>query len=158
MWRCCKTLPICWLTCSLGWACATATTAEVGAVAPGPAAGPAVASPDLDDDDLPQPDGWGPYFDPRLLRDVAAVDETTAKPVTVERGYLLHRTDIEKVRVLGKRQAGCTADLATCEQRVSELTALPSFWNRWEGRVLLIGLGFTAGVGITTAIAVTVGR
>jgi hypothetical protein len=42
----------------------------------------------------------------------------SAYRVTLERGYLLHRIDIEKVRTLREREVACSADLGACEQRV----------------------------------------
>jgi hypothetical protein len=59
-----------------------------------------------------QPEGWPPYYPPRLVDDLAG---TTAQRVTrrgpsIERGYFLHRIDLEKVRVLDARAARCEND------------------------------------------------
>lgn len=151
MWSFSKTLLICWLTCSLAsLGCATTRTAaprpEV-ASAPTPAREP--------EPELPPPAGWPEHYPPRLLRELSGTDEVTGEPATIPRGYVLHRLDVEKIRVLRASDLRCATDLSACERRVAELTATPGFWNRWEGRVLLIGLGFAAGA--ATAVGVAVG-
>lgn len=64
---------------------------------------------------------------------------------------------MEKIRVLNLHADRCDTDLADCERNVAEATALPSFWSRTEGRVLLIAIGFVAGVGTTISIVYAVG-
>ena len=110
-------------------------------------------------DDVPeerQLEGWPPYYPPRLVRDLAGTDVVTGEAASIERGYVLHRIDLEKVRVLDARAARCEQDLGVCEQRVAHMTATPGFWDSSGGRVLLIGLGFLAGMGATAGIAVVV--
>jgi hypothetical protein len=101
-----------------------------------------------------QPAGWPPYYPPRLVRDLAGTDVVTGEAASIERGYVLHRIDLEKVRVLDARAARCDQDLGICEQRVAHLAATPGLWDGMGGRVLLIGLGFLAGMGATAVIAV----
>ena len=155
MWSFSKTLLICWLTCSLALlGCATTRTAaprspEV-ASAPTPAPEP--------EPELPRPAGWPEHYPPRLLRDLSGTDEVTGEAATIPRGYVLHRLDVEKVRVLRASDLRCATDLSACERRVAELTATPGFWNRWEGRVLLIGLGFAAGAATAVGIAVGISQ
>lgn len=145
-----------WLTCSLGAGCAATHGTQ-------PAA-PAVTDPPVRSAletaaiSLPAPAGWGPRFPPRLLRDLNGTDELTGEVASLPMGYVFHRIDVEKIRVLRMQQASCSTDLEACEHQVAELTATPSFWNRQEGRMLLIGLGFVAGTGATVGIAVAVGR
>ena len=103
-----------------------------------------------------QPEGWPPYYPPRLVRDLAGTDAVTGEAASIERGYVLHRIDLKKARVLDARTARCDQDLGTCEQRVAHMTATPGFWNSSAGRVLLISLGFLAGMGVTAGIAVVV--
>jgi hypothetical protein len=108
-------------------------------------------------DDAPeerQPEGWPPYYPPRLVRDLAGTDAVTGEAASVERGYVLHRIDLEKVRVLDARAARCDQDLGVCEQRVASMAATPGFWDSVGGRGLLIGLGFLAGMGATAGIAI----
>ena len=100
-----------------------------------------------------QPEGWPPYYPPRLVRDLAGTDAVTGEAASIERGYVLHRIDLEKVRVLDARAARCDQDLGVCEQRVASLAAPSGFWDSSAGRVLLIGLGFLAGMGATAGIA-----
>jgi hypothetical protein len=110
-------------------------------------------------DDAPeerQPEGWPPYYPPRLMGDLEGTDVVTGEAASLERGYVLHRLDLEKVRVLDARAARCDQDLGTCEQRVANMAAPPGFWHSMGGRVLLIGLGFLAGVGTTAGIAIVV--
>lgn len=154
MWSFSKTLLTCWLISSLAVGCAT-----TGTTRPAPAT-PASAPTTSEDApvELPPAPGWPPYYSPRLLRDVTGTDEVTSETATIPRGYVFHRTDVEKVRILRARSERCATDLGTCERRVSELTATPGFWNRWEGRVLLIGLGFLAGTATTVAVAVGVNQ
>lgn len=154
MWSFSKTLLICWLTCSLAGGCATTQTASPAQVrAPERSDAPAEEEPEL-----PAPAGWPEYYPPRLVRDLSAVDEVTGEPASISRGYVFHRIDVEKVRVLRARENRCSTDLSACERRVAELTATPGFWNRWEGRVLLIGLGFIAGTATTVGIVVGVNQ
>jgi hypothetical protein len=103
-----------------------------------------------------QPEGWPPYYPPRLVRDLAGTDAVTGEAASVERGYVLHRVDLEKVRVLDARAVRCDQDLGVCEQRVAHMTATPGFWDSSGGRVLLIGLGFLAGMGAKAGIAISV--
>ncbi len=103
-----------------------------------------------------QPEGWPPYYPPRLVRDLAGTDAVTGEAASVERGYVLHRIDLEKVRVLDARAARCDQDLGVCEQRVASMAAPSGFWEGSAGRVLLIGLGFLAGMGATAGIAIVV--
>jgi len=155
MWSYSKTLLICWLICSLGsLGCATTRTA---ASRPAASAAPA-ATTEEPEPELPPPAGWPEHYPPLLLRDISGTDEVTGEPATLPRGYVFHRLDVEKIRVLRAREARCADDVAACERRVAELTAAPSFWNRWEGRVLLIGLGFVAGAATTVGIAVGVSQ
>lgn len=110
-------------------------------------------------DDAPeerQPEGWPPYYPPRLVRDLAGTDAVTGEAASIERGYVLHRIDLEKVRVLDARAARCDKDLGTCEQRVASMAAPTGFWDSSAGRVLLIGLGFLAGMSATAGIAIVV--
>ena len=58
--------------------------------------------------------------------------------------------------MLDARAARCDQDLGVCEQRVAHLAAPPGFWDSSAGRVLLICLGFLAGMGVTAGIAVVV--
>jgi hypothetical protein len=58
--------------------------------------------------------------------------------------------------VLDARAARCDQDLGVCEQRVARMAASPGFWDSSAGRVLLISLGFLAGMGATAGIAVVV--
>ena len=92
-----------------------------------------------------QPEGWPPYYPPRLVLDLAGTDAVTGEAASIERGYVMHRIDLEKVRVLDARADRCDQDLGTCEQRVASMAAPPGFWDRSVGRALLIGLGFLAG-------------
>jgi hypothetical protein len=101
-----------------------------------------------------QPEGWPPYYPPRLVRDLAGTDAVTGEAASIERGYVLHRMNLEKVRVLDARAARCDQDLGVCEQRVTSLAAPSGFWAGSAGRVLLIGLGFLAGMGATAGIAI----
>jgi hypothetical protein len=103
-----------------------------------------------------QPEGWPPYYPPRLVRDLAGTDAVTGEAASIERGYVLHRIDLEKVRVLDARAARCDQDLGVCEQRVASLAAPSGFWDSVGGRVLLIGLGFLAGMSATAGIAIVV--
>jgi hypothetical protein len=80
----------------------------------------------------------------------------TGEAASIERGYVLHRIDLEKVRVLDTRAARCDQDLGVCEQRVASMAAPPGFWDSSVGRVLLIGLGFLAGMSATAGIAIVV--
>jgi hypothetical protein len=108
-------------------------------------------------DDAPeerQPEGWPPYYPPALVRDLAATDAVTGEAASIERGYVLHRIDLEKVRVLDARATRCDQDLGTCEQRVASRAAPSGFWASLGGRVLLIGLGFLAGMGATAGVGV----
>ncbi|WP_428263464.1 hypothetical protein [Haliangium sp.] len=97
--------------------------------------------------------GWPPYYPPRLLRDVHGVDTSSGAVLEAERGFLLHRRDVEQIRVLDARASRCAQDLGECERRVAELAELPGFWQGWGGRALLVGLGFLAGAGLTVGIA-----
>ena len=101
-----------------------------------------------------QPEGWPPYYPPRLVRDLAGTDAVTGEAASVERGYVLHRLDLEKVRVLDARAARCDQDLGACEQRVAHMAATPGFWDSSGGWVLLIGLGFLAGMSATAGVAI----
>lgn len=155
MWSFSRTLLTSWLTCSLAVGCATTrAAAPAGAMAPEVSAAPAPEG----DPELPPPAGWPEHFAPRLLRDISGVDEVTGEPAALPRGYVFHRIDVEKIRVLRARENRCSADLVACEGRVAELSAAPGFWDRWEGRVLLIGLGFAAGTATTVGIAVAISR
>jgi hypothetical protein len=101
-----------------------------------------------------QPEGWPPYYPPRLVRDLAGIDAVTGDAASIERGYVLHRIDLEKVRVLDARAARCDQYLGLCEQRVVNMAAPPDFWDGSGGRALLIGLGFLAGMGVTAGLAI----
>jgi hypothetical protein len=110
-------------------------------------------------DDAPeerQPEGWPPYYPPRLVRDLAGTDAVTGEAASIERGYVLHRIDLEKVWVLDARAARCDQDLGLCEQRVANMATPSGFWDSSVGRVFLIGLGFLAGMGATAGIAIVV--
>lgn len=58
--------------------------------------------------------------------------------------------------MLDARAARCDQDLGVCEQLVASMAATPSFWDSMGGRVLLMGLGFLAGMGATVGIAIVV--
>jgi hypothetical protein len=105
-------------------------------------------------DEERQPEGWPLYYPPRLVRDLTGTDAVTGEAASIERGYVLHRIDLEKVRVLDARAKRCDLDLGRCEQRVADMAALPDFWNGSGGRALLIGLGFLAGMGVTAGLAI----
>jgi len=155
MWSFFKTSLICWLICSL----ATIGCATTRAAAPRTVDAASTSAPDHEPEpELPAPEGWPEHYPPRLLRDVMGTDEVTGEPASIPRGYVLHRLDVEKVRVLRARETRCTSDLSACESRVAELTAAPGFWNRLEGRVLLIGRGFAAGAATAVGIAVGVSQ
>jgi hypothetical protein len=100
-----------------------------------------------------QPEGWPPYYPPRLVRDLAGIDAVTGAAASIERAYVLHRIALEKVRVLDARAPRCDQDLGVCEQRVVNMAAMPSFWDSSAGRVLLISFGFLAGMSATAGIA-----
>ena len=160
MWSFSKTLLICWLTCSLAsLGCATTRTAtSTRASTAAAATAPASEEEAEPEPELPPPTGWPEHYPPRLLREISGTDEVTGAPASIPRGYVFHRLDVEKIRVLRAREARCSDDLSACERSVAELTAAPGFWNRWEGRVLLIGLGFVAGAATTVGIAVGVSQ
>ncbi len=101
-----------------------------------------------------QLEGWPPYYPPRLVRDLAGTDAVTGEAASIERGYVLHRIDLEKVRVLDARAARCDQDLGRCEQRVASMAAPPDFWDGLGGRALLIGVGLLAGMGMTAGLAI----
>jgi hypothetical protein len=101
-----------------------------------------------------QPEGWPPYYPPRLVRELAGTDAVTGEAASIERGYVLHRIDLEKVRVLDARAARCDQDLGICEQRVASMAAPSDFWDGSAGRALLIGFGFLAGMGVTASLAI----
>ncbi len=155
MKSCSKTLLICWLTCSLtAGGCATVgarTRTSATSTIPQPE----------EPDELPtnpQPSqGWPAYYPPLLLGDISGTNEATGNAASFPRGYLFHRTDVEKVRVLKLHANRCDTDLADCERKVAEAAALPSFWSRTEGRVLMIAIGFVAGLGTTVGIVYAVG-
>ena len=110
-------------------------------------------------DDVPEerrPAGWPPYYPPWLVRDLAGTDAVTGEAMSIERGYVLHRLDLEKVRVLDARAARCDHDLGVCEQRVASMASTPGFWDSSGGRALLISLDFLAGMGATAGIAVVI--
>lgn len=99
---------------------------------------------------------WPAYYAPQLVRDVTATDATTGEPAQLERGYVLHRLDVEKIRVLDARAQRCAIDLRACEVRITNLATMPSLLSRWEGRILLVGLGFLVGAATTVGIVHTV--
>jgi hypothetical protein len=101
-----------------------------------------------------QPAGWPPYYPPRLVRDLAGTDAVTGEAASIERGYVLHRIDLEKVRVLDARAVRCDQDLGLCEQRMASMATPSDFWDDSGGRALLIGLGFLAGMGVTAGLAI----
>ena len=155
MKNCSRTLLIFYLTCSLAvGGCATTGTSAKSATVVASAAREETAKPP--ETDGPSP-GWPPYYAPLLLGEVSGTDNATGKPSSFSRGYLFHRNDVEKLRVLKLHADRCDTDLADCERKVAEATALPSFWSRTEGRVLLIAIGFLAGVGTTVGIVYAVG-
>jgi hypothetical protein len=78
----------------------------------------------------------------------------TGEAAAIERGHVLHRIDLEKVRVLDARAARCDQGLGLCEQRVANMAALPNVWDGPGGRVLLIGIGSLAGMGVTAGLAI----
>ena len=78
----------------------------------------------------------------------------TGEPMFVEHGHVLHRIDLEKVRVLDPRAARCGQDRSVCEQLVASMAAPSDFWDGPGGRVLLIGLGLLAGMGLTAGLAI----
>jgi len=89
--------------CMVGLACAFAGCATARPQTSIPAA-------PMRADDAPeerQPEGWPPYYPPRLVRDLAGTDAVTGEAASIERGYVLHRLDLEKVRVLDARAARC---------------------------------------------------
>jgi len=144
MKSCSKTLLICWLICSItAGGCATAGAGTKTTATSTPARPDKPGESPADSRHSP---GWPPYYPPLLLGDISGTDEVTGKPSSFSRGYLFHRTDMEKVRMLKLHADRCDTDLVDCERKVSEATALPSFWSRTEGRVLLIAIGFVAGV------------
>jgi hypothetical protein len=101
-----------------------------------------------------QPEGWPPYYPPRLVRDLAGADAVTSEAASIERGYVLHRIDLEKVRVLDARAVRCDQDLGLCEQRMASMATPSDFWDGSGGRALLIGLGLLAGMGVTAGLAI----
>jgi hypothetical protein len=101
-----------------------------------------------------QPEGWPSYYPPRLVRDLTGIDAVTGEPMFVERGHVLHRIELEKVRVLDARAARCDQELGRREQHVASMAAPSDFWGGPGGRVLLIGLGFLAGIGVTAGLAI----
>ena len=86
----------------------------------------------------------GPYFPPRLYLQGEIVEE--------KKVFGFHRTDIEKIRTLNLLAIRCDADLTKCERAIAEITALPGFWNRTEGRVVLLAIGFVVGIGATVGV------
>jgi hypothetical protein len=101
-----------------------------------------------------QREGWPPYYPPQLVRNLAGTNAVTGEAASIERGYVLHRIDLEKVRVLDARAARCEQDLGACEQRVASMAAPSDFWDGSASRVLLIGLAFLAGMGVTAGLAI----
>ena len=99
-------------------------------------------------------EGWPPCYPSWLVHDLTGTDAVTGKAASLERGYVLHRTDVERVRVLDARAARCDQDLGICEQRMATMVAPSDFWDGSGGRVLLIGLGLLAGMGLTAGIAI----
>jgi hypothetical protein len=43
---------------------------------------------------------WPLYYPPKLVRDLVGTDIVTGEAASIERGYVLHRIELEKVRVL----------------------------------------------------------
>jgi hypothetical protein len=117
---------------------------------------PRMAAVRADEPQERQPPGWPPYYPPRLVRDLAGTDAVTGEAAVITRGYVLHRVDVEKIRVMQVGAERCTADLDACEQRVVRAAAPPGFWARWEGRMLLLGLGLVAGTGMTMGLVIAV--
>jgi hypothetical protein len=156
MWSCSRASLTFWAICSfLAAGCATT---GIGARAPSaPGDSPPVEQADDPSEELPPPPGWPPYYPPQLLLEVSGTDEVTGNPTSFPRGYLFHRIDVEKVRVLKLHADRCDEDLADCEKKVAETTALPSFWNRTEGRILILAIGFVVGAGLTVGIVYAVG-
>lgn len=155
MKSCSRTLLICWLTCSLAaGGCATAGAGTKTTPVTTAAAREETTNPLETSESSPN---WPPYYSPLLLGEVSGTDQATGKPSAFSRGYIFHRIDVEKVRVLKLHADRCDKDLADCERKVAEATALLSFWSRTEGRVLLIAIGFVAGVGTTVGIVYAVG-
>ena len=155
MWIYLRMLQICYLIFSLSVGCATTQYADVLAKS-SPATQPATMEKSADS--LPLPGGWPPYYKPLLLEDIYGKYIPSGEKASVKRAYLLHRTDFEKVRILYAREKTCAIDLTSCEKRISDLNGTPSFWNRWEGRMLLIGLGIVAGTGATIGMVYAVGK
>lgn len=161
MMRCFKTLLIWCLGCSVASGCAARGIAGSGhpplPAQASPTPGACVGDPPARVTAAATlPGEWGPYFGPRLLDDLEG-DNATGQREHIARGYVFHRLDVEKIRVLGVRAERLTADLSACETRVAELAA-PSFWHRTEGQVLLLAVGFAAGTATTVGIAVAIGR
>ena len=155
MKSCSRTLLICWLICSLAaGGCATTGASAKTTTKVTPPALEETANPPEPNESSP---GWPPYYSPLLLAEVSGTDQATGKPSSFSRGYLFHRIDVENLRVLKLHADRCDTDLTDCERKVAEATALPSFWSRTEGRVLLIAIGFVAGVGTTVGIVYAVG-
>lgn len=139
-----------WLICDVALAgCGTTRVQTDAPAAPMRAEEPHPEEPHPEEH---QTEGWPLYYPPRLVRDLAGTDVVTGQVASIERGYVLHRVDLEKVRVLDAQAARCDQDLGVCEQRMASMVAPSGFWNRPSGRLLLIGLGFLAGMGATVGI------
>lgn len=154
MWSYSRTLPTFWLTCSLAVGCATAGGARTTSTPAVTVEPKDVVEPVEEHESIP---GWPAYYSPILLGDISGTDEDSGKPASISRGYLFHRIDVEKIRVLKLHANRCDEDLAHCETKVAEATALPSFWSRTEGHILLVAIGVVVGVGATVGIVYAVG-
>ena len=90
---------------------------------------------------------WPPPYELRLLHSIQGITGG-GEVVLVERGYVMHRVDVERVY-------GLTANLDTCRDELHRCNAdrlppPPSFWDSDLGSAVMVGLGVVAGAAAAT--------
>lgn len=93
-------------------------------------------------------DGWPEYFEPQLLSEIqgTAGDGSVLK---LDRAYLFHRLDVEKISVQADKLDRCIRDRDDCEAREDPV---PSFWDSVTWKVTIGVATFLAGVGLTAGV------
>lgn len=101
------------------------------------------------------------YFSPTAVLQITARykgdDDAVGPEFKADSGFVFHRTDVEKVHVMGNTLKNCERDRGACETRELEAISDPPFLNSFAGKTTLVVGGVAIGVGITLAIMFAVG-
>lgn len=97
-------------------------------------------------------DDWPPYYKTCVLKNIQGKVLGLNQLVTLPKGFVFHRLDVEKIYVIGDKLKVCNSDLKECENRPMPKPERPGFFSTPSGKLILFGIGFVVGAASTVIL------